>query len=117
MKAISKPISAPAPSISLPFVTSYQSLVSVLATNLQIIGIAVLSLMVQGSIIIPVSMLIILSYDFGYALWFVAPVIAGSFALLISNLTLAPVKFTLHLFFINVLLLVVVIVAHLPAIL
>lgn len=116
MKALSKPMPAQASHVSWSASSvfrPYYALVDSMAGVLQQVGTAVFTMVAEGSLVVPVAILVILNYDFGYALWFVTPVIAGSVAMLIVNLTLAPVKTILHLFFANVALMLLIVLIHL----
>lgn len=117
MKAISNPIPVQASHTSIPAASSilrpYLSMVDAMAKVLQQVGAAIFTMVAEGSIVVPVALLVIMNYDFGYALWFITPVISGAVALLIVNLNLAPVKTILHFFFANVAFMLLVVLIHL----
>ncbi len=116
MKAVTKPMPVRASHVSSSSHSVFQpyfNLINSLADTLKQVGTAVFTTIAEGSIVLPIAMLVVLNYDFGYALWFVIPVMAGAVATLIVNLTLAPVKTILHVFFANVAFLILIVLIHL----
>jgi hypothetical protein len=101
----------PAIAIEGSLVSVFKSLLDWLEHNRAVVIIT--SLMIQGNLIVPGTLMLILLFPQSFQWVSISILVSLSFAVLIANLALLPIRFIVKLFLINVLVSVLLVLAHL----
>ena len=98
--------------LGLNWRTRYNEIIDFLETGDYRFTVMVAMLIIQSSIITPVSLLVFQYYDFGYSDIFAGIAVVSFFGVLVSNLGLLSVRFCVKLFAVNVLVHLVMLAMH-----